>query len=154
MHPLSGSFQSPEEQEFAREEQALEDQARQLMLVDTTLAHELTEGMSPGNSQRVSSPVDKGKGKGKAETPIAATLSTPRTTPIAKATLPCVEKFPQLLPEDCFVALTEAERAMTVEQWVRHEMDRQYERMKSDGRQKIDTFKARAIEVAQQIERL
>jgi hypothetical protein len=43
---------------------------------------------------------------------------------------------------------------MTVEQWVRHAMDRQYEQLKSDGRQQIDAFKSRAIEVAKQIQSL
>ncbi|KAF8582583.1 hypothetical protein K439DRAFT_1635237 [Ramaria rubella] len=78
----------------------------------------------------------------------------PCIAPIAKSTFPSVVKFPQLVPDDTITSLSEAERAMTVEQWIRHEMDHQYERLKSDGRQKIDAFKARALEVAKQIETL
>jgi Inhibitor of Apoptosis domain len=78
---LSKSFRSPEDEEFAREEQALEEQARQLMLTDTTfsLASSLPHGeksdvtKSQREGLRDTDPhsalsVDKGKGKGKAKT--------------------------------------------------------------------------------------
>ncbi|KAF8531326.1 hypothetical protein JB92DRAFT_2851424 [Gautieria morchelliformis] len=177
--PLSKSFQSPEDEEFAREEQALEEQARQLMLTDATfslassLPHEEKSDIVKSQREVVqdtdphSAPsVNKGKGKAKASTgedymitnadapPITTPMTPPRAAPIAKPAVSSVVKFPQLLPEDSLTTLTEAERAMTVEQWVRHAMDRQYEQLKSDGRQKIDAFKARAVEVAKQIQSL
>jgi hypothetical protein len=50
--------------------------------------------------------------------------------------------------------LTEQERTMTVEQWIRHEIEVQYERLKQDGEMKIRLFKERAEEVRRQIEAL
>ena len=52
------------------------------------------------------------------------------------------------------VQLTEEERTMTVEQWIRHEIEVQYERLKQDGEMKIRLFKERAEEVRRQIEAL
>ena len=50
--------------------------------------------------------------------------------------------------------LTEEERIMTVEQWIRREIEVQYERLKRDGEGKIRLFKERAEEVRRQIEAL
>lgn len=50
--------------------------------------------------------------------------------------------------------LTDAERSMTVEQWIRAEMERQYEILKSHGRSQIEAFKSQALEVAKRIEQL
>ena len=50
--------------------------------------------------------------------------------------------------------LTEEERMMTVEQWIRHEIEVQYERLRQDGETKIRLFKERAEEVRRQIEAL
>jgi hypothetical protein len=50
--------------------------------------------------------------------------------------------------------LTEEERIMTVEQWIRREIEVQYERLKRDGEAKIRLFKERAEEVRRQIEAL
>jgi hypothetical protein len=50
--------------------------------------------------------------------------------------------------------LTEEERIMTVEQWIRREIEVQYERLKRDGESKIRLFKERAEEVRRQIEAL
>jgi hypothetical protein len=50
--------------------------------------------------------------------------------------------------------LTEEERIMTVEQWIRLEIEVQYERLKQDGETKIQLFKERAEEVRRQIEAL
>ena len=50
--------------------------------------------------------------------------------------------------------LTEEERIMTVEQWIRREIEVQYERLKRDGEAKIRFFKERAEEVRRQIEAL
>jgi hypothetical protein len=50
--------------------------------------------------------------------------------------------------------LTEEERAMTVEQWIRQEIGVQYERLRRDGEMKIRLFKERAEEVRREIEAL
>ena len=50
--------------------------------------------------------------------------------------------------------LTEEERIMTVEQWIRREIEVQYERLKRDGEAKIRLFRERAEEVRRQIEAL
>lgn len=50
--------------------------------------------------------------------------------------------------------LTEEERILTVEQWIRREIEVQYERLRRDGEAKIRLFKERAEEVRRQIEAL
>ena len=50
--------------------------------------------------------------------------------------------------------LTEEERMMTVEQWIRQEIEVQYERLRRDGELKIRMFKERAEEVRRQVEAL
>lgn len=63
--------------------------------------------------------------------------------------------FPLADPERVETSvLTEEERNMTVEQWIRHEMDRQYEILKTDGERRIEEFHERAAEVRRQIELL
>jgi hypothetical protein len=52
------------------------------------------------------------------------------------------------------VQLTEEERMMTVEQWIRQEIEVQYERLKRDGETKIRLFKERAEAVRRQVEAL
>ncbi|KAH9053199.1 hypothetical protein EDB87DRAFT_285993 [Lactarius vividus] len=50
--------------------------------------------------------------------------------------------------------LTEEERSMTVEEWIRQEIEVHYERLRRDGEMKIKLFKDRAEEVRRQIESL
>ncbi|KAH8110315.1 hypothetical protein DFH11DRAFT_799887 [Phellopilus nigrolimitatus] len=50
--------------------------------------------------------------------------------------------------------LTDAERTLTVEQWIRHEMERQYEQLRVDGERRIEAFKTMAAEVRMRIEAL
>ncbi|KAF8271868.1 hypothetical protein EI94DRAFT_1719680 [Lactarius quietus] len=50
--------------------------------------------------------------------------------------------------------LTEEERLMTVEEWIRQEIEVHYEHLRRDGETKIRLFKARAEEVRRQIESL
>ena len=50
--------------------------------------------------------------------------------------------------------LTEEERLMTVEQWIRQEIEVQYGRLKRDGETKIRLFRERAEEVRRQVEAL
>lgn len=50
--------------------------------------------------------------------------------------------------------LTEEERMMTVEQWIRQEIEVQYGRLKRDGETKIRLFKEHAEEVRRQVEAL
>ncbi|KAH9174682.1 hypothetical protein EDB89DRAFT_2067259 [Lactarius sanguifluus] len=50
--------------------------------------------------------------------------------------------------------LTEVERSMTVEEWIRQEIEVHYERLRREGEMKIKLFKERAEEVRRQIESL
>ena len=50
--------------------------------------------------------------------------------------------------------LTEEERNMTVEQWIRHEIANQYQRLKEDGERRIRQFLEKAEETRRQIEAL
>ena len=50
--------------------------------------------------------------------------------------------------------LTNEEREMTVEQWIRHEMQLQYEQLKRDGERRIEEFKSMARDVRTRIEAL
>lgn len=50
--------------------------------------------------------------------------------------------------------LTEEERAMTVEQWLRHEIDAQYEELKREGERRIREFREQAEEKRKRIEAL
>lgn len=50
--------------------------------------------------------------------------------------------------------LTEEERLMTVEEWIRQEIEVHYERLRRDGEMKIKLFKERAEEVRKRIESL
>jgi len=65
------------------------------------------------------------------------------------------ETLIETLPERANGAqLAEEERMMTVEQWIRREIEVQYERLRRDGETKIRLFKERAEEVRRQIEAL
>ncbi|KAL5514163.1 hypothetical protein ACEPAG_2251 [Sanghuangporus baumii] len=57
-------------------------------------------------------------------------------------------------PIPVITALTEEERSMTVEQWIRHEMAVQYQRLKEDGERRIRAFLEKAEETRRQIEAL
>jgi hypothetical protein len=50
--------------------------------------------------------------------------------------------------------LTEAEKSMTVEEWIRAEMQRQFEKLQLDGEMAIERFRLRAQEVRQRISAL
>ncbi len=50
--------------------------------------------------------------------------------------------------------LSEAERAMTVEEYIRYEMTRELEHLRLDGQRTIETFRAHAAEVRARIEAL
>ena len=57
-------------------------------------------------------------------------------------------------PVRIIAELSEEERSMTVEQWIRYEMTTQYEKLKEDGERRIDEFLERAAETRRQIEAL
>ncbi|KAH9941315.1 uncharacterized protein BXZ73DRAFT_88456 [Epithele typhae] len=48
--------------------------------------------------------------------------------------------------------LTEEEANMTIEQYIRHEMERQYVQLKTDGERRIEEFKRKAVETRKVIE--
>ncbi|GJJ10503.1 hypothetical protein Clacol_004729 [Clathrus columnatus] len=72
--------------------------------------------------------------------------------PISESLPPTVSHLSISVP--AAQTLTEAERAMTVEQWIRAEMERQYELLKTHGRSRIEAFKLQASETAKRIEQL
>ena len=57
-------------------------------------------------------------------------------------------------PIPVIAELTEEERVMTVEQWIRHEMTMQYQRLKEDGEKRICAFLEKAEDMRRQIEAL
>ncbi|KAL5477005.1 hypothetical protein ACEPAI_3192 [Sanghuangporus weigelae] len=57
-------------------------------------------------------------------------------------------------PIPVITALTEEERNMTVEQWIRHEMAVQYQQLKEDGERRIRAFLEKAEVTRRQIEAL
>lgn len=53
--------------------------------------------------------------------------------------------------EKTIMDLSEEERAMTVEEWIRHEIELHYEQLRLDGEKKIEAFKQKAREIRAQI---
>ena len=88
--------------------------------------------------------------------PSSSMLSVSSTTSTTKVEIHTdTETLVETLPVRTNGAqLTEEERMMTVEQWIRREIEAQYERLKRDGEEKIRLFKERAEEVRRQIEAL
>ncbi len=100
----------------------------------------------PGTSQRNATPPP----------PSSSLLSVSSTTSTTKVEGHTdTETLIETLPERANGAqLAEEERMMTVEQWIRREIEVQYERLRRDGETKIRLFKERAEEVRRQIEAL
>lgn len=67
---------------------------------------------------------------------------------------PPYSPFLALAPLSKLTSLTEEESAMTVEQWIAREIERQYESFKADAEQKIQDFRARAADARRRIEEL
>jgi len=88
--------------------------------------------------------------------PSSSLLSVSSTTSTTKVEVHTdTETLVETLPVRANGAqLTEEERSMTVEQWIRREIEVQYERLKRDGEAKIRLFKERAEEVRRQVEAL
>ena len=89
---------------------------------------------------------------------LSTSLPPPKvTTPLLK-TVPstAVEQIPALskLPITPFHAMTEAELDMTVEEWVRYQIDVEYDKFRRDGERELQRFRNRAEEVRKVIERL
>ena len=103
----------------------------------------------PGTLQREENPVTP-------PPPSSSLLSVSSTTSTTKVeghtdTETLVESMPVRANG---AQLTEEERLMTVEQWIRQEIEVQYERLKRDGETKIRLFRERAEEVRRQVEAL
>jgi hypothetical protein len=89
-------------------------------------------------------------------------LSTPLLPPKVTIPLPktlpstAVEQIPALskLPITPFHAMTEAELDMTVEEWVRYQIDVEYDKFRRDGERELQRFRDRAEEVRKVIEGL
>lgn len=101
-------------------------------------------------------PTDADTGTPPPASPSAAANEKETTTNTNTNTNPLALFIPPLAsaPLALAQALTDAERAMTVEQWIRHEMDVQYAALQHDGEARIAAFRAAAEEVRRQIEAL
>lgn len=92
--------------------------------------------------------------------------STPRRPNTEAAPVPLPTGVAEPAPATAFIPalasaplavaaqLSPAERAMTVEQWIRHEMERQAAQLRADGEKRIEAFQMRAEEVRRRIEAL
>lgn len=92
------------------------------------------------------------------KTPTVKTPSPPSPPPAppTKATTPEPQILPALsrIPYLPLQALTEAELDMTVEEWIRYQMEIEYDKLKRDGERELARFKARAEEARMIIESL
>lgn len=86
------------------------------------------------------------------------TPSPPPAPPAAavKATTPEAQILPALsrIPYLPLQTLTDAELEMTVEEWIRYQMEIEYDKLKRDGERELARFKARAEEARKIIEGL
>ncbi len=91
----------------------------------------------------------------KAKTPEPQVLST-LPTMTANATTAEPQIFPALsrIPFMPLQTLTDAELDMTVEEWIRYQMEIEYDKLKRDGERELARFKARAEEARGIIESL
>ena len=67
---------------------------------------------------------------------------------------PCQSEQPATLPALRLEMLTPEDRCLTVEQWIRREIEISYDQLRQDGRRQISLFEGRAREVRQIIEAL
>lgn len=81
---------------------------------------------------------------------------SPPPAPPTKATTPEPQILPALsrIPYLPFQTLTDAELDMTVEEWIRYQMEIEYDKLKRDGERELTRFKARAEEARKIIESL
>ena len=92
------------------------------------------------------------------EPPTGNTVKTPSPPPAppTKATTPEPQIMPALsrIPYLPLQAVTDAELDMTVEEWIRYQMEIEYDKLKRDGERELARFKARAEEARTIIESL
>ena len=89
------------------------------------------------------------------EPPTGNTVKTPSPPP-TKATTPEPQIMPALsrIPYLPLQVVTDAELDMTVEEWIRYQMEIEYDKLKRDGERELARFKARAEEARMIIESL
>jgi hypothetical protein len=80
--------------------------------------------------------------------PLSSPPHPPTSLPPSQS--PELAAIPSLQPE----TLTPEERCLTVEQWIRREIENSYEQLMQDGKKQISLFAGRAREVRQMIEAL
>jgi hypothetical protein len=80
--------------------------------------------------------------------PVSSPPHLPTSLPLSQS--PELSTIPSLRPE----TLTPEERCLTVEQWIRREIENSYEQLMQDGKKQISLFSGRAREVRQIIEAL
>ncbi|KAH0583061.1 hypothetical protein H2248_010949 [Termitomyces sp. 'cryptogamus'] len=89
------------------------------------------------------------------EVPVPATPPRAAAPPKAPTPEPPLLVLPlSKLPFTPLQSLTDAELDMTVEEWIRYQMEMEYDKFKRDGEREIGRFKKRAEEVKEIIERL
>ncbi|KIJ29112.1 hypothetical protein M422DRAFT_215125 [Sphaerobolus stellatus SS14] len=155
----------PDEDDMAREEEALEAQAQELMRAagvelpnlrkDPLVVQQPAVLKSPSPSSSLPGKIESKPMHGGRED-IAAQPDPPLELPgdARKESSTAAADADILSGIKTKLIFTEEERTMTVEEWIRYEMDKEFERQKMDGRQQIDAFIARAADVAKQIEDL
>jgi hypothetical protein len=86
----------------------------------------------------------------------AVKTPSPPPAPPTKATMPEPQILPALsrIPYLPLQAVTNAELDMTVEEWIRYQMEIEYDKLKRDGERELARFKARAEEARKIIESL
>ncbi|KAG6879930.1 hypothetical protein C0992_009285 [Termitomyces sp. T32_za158] len=84
------------------------------------------------------------------QTPSRASAPTKAPSPEPPLFIPALSK----LPFKHVQSLTDAELDMTVEEWIRYQMEMEYDKFKRDGEREIGRFKRKAEEVREVIERL
>jgi len=78
----------------------------------------------------------------------------PKAVPASTAVKPPLIPTLSKLPFTPWNALTEAELDMTVEEWIRYQMDVEYDKFRRDGERELQRFRSQAEEVRKVIEGL
>jgi hypothetical protein len=82
-------------------------------------------------------------------TPPPNTVST--STAVEPPVIPALSKLPSVTS---LQSLSEAELDMTVEEWIRYQMDVEYDKFRRDGDRELQRFRNQAEEVRKAIEAL
>ncbi|KAL5514491.1 hypothetical protein ACEPAG_2580 [Sanghuangporus baumii] len=143
-------------QEKGREQPAIPDPIRKPPADTRVASPPRTPGTPTDAPAHPTTPVNQIIRDGQLPKPTAETTSTDFRSSLQIPPSPVDLFLPPLAnaPIPVITALTEEERDMTVEQWIRHEMAVQYQQLKEDGERRIRAFLERAEVTRRQIEAL